>query len=284
VSASILGLGLAGLSAIGSSAAHALLKSGEDMVAVQAWSSLLALGLALPLLFWVGAPEPSIIPWLAAGWALHTIYYLLLIRSYSISDYSLAYPIARGVVPIGTTLLGVALLGDRPENVAIVGALAIGIGIMVLGLREGAMSREGLLFAILCGLVNMAFTLVDAKALRTADNFMNFLVWYFILDGISMPLLFAVRNWGNMRSAAMASARHGLSAGVMALIAYVPALIAYRFAPVGVVSAIRATSPLFGMLFAGRYLDEAVDWRRIIGAALVTGGACAIIASTQLMT
>jgi drug/metabolite transporter (DMT)-like permease len=281
VSASVLGLGLAGLSAIGSSAAHALLKSGEDKIAVQAWSSLLALVLALPLIFWVGLPEAAIIPWLAAGWVLHSIYYLLLIRSYSISDYSLAYPIARGVVPIGTTVLGIAFLGDELNNVAIVGALAIGIGIMVLGLREGAMSREVLLFAILCGLVNTAFTLVDAKALRVADDFMNFIVWFFILDGIFMPLLFAVRNRGQMRCAALASMKHGLSAGVMALIAYVPALIAYRFAPVGVVSAIRATSPLFGMVFAGQMLKEAVDAKRIAGAALVTGGAIAIITGTQ---
>jgi drug/metabolite transporter (DMT)-like permease len=281
VSASIIGIGLAALSAIGSSSAHALLKSGEDKIAIQAWSSVLALSLALPFLFWVGAPEPAISPWLLAGWVLHSIYYLLLIRSYSISDYSLAYPIARGVVSIGTTALGIVLLGDQLSTIAIGGALAIGTGIMVLGLRGAAMTREGLLFAILCGLVNTAFTLVDAKALRTADNFMNFIIWYFILDGLFMPALFIARNRGQIRSPATASARHGLSAGIMALIAYVPALIAYRFAPVGVVSAIRATSPLFGMIFAGRFLDEAVDGQRIAGAALVTGGAIAIIIGAQ---
>jgi drug/metabolite transporter (DMT)-like permease len=281
VSASILGLGLAAISAGGSSAAHALLKSGDDKVAVQAWSSLLALALALPFIFWVGPPEPVIIPWLAAGWALHTIYYLLLIRSYSISDFTLAYPIARGVVPVGTTIFGILLLGDQLNGVAVAGVAAITLGILMLGLRGAVLSREGLLFAILCGLVNTAFTLVDAKALRLADDFMNFIIWFFILDGLAMPLLFAVRNRGSMRRAAQASARHGLAAGVMALVAYVPALIAYRFAPVGVVSAIRATSPLFGMVFAGRLLDESIDWQRIAGAALVTGGAITIILSVQ---
>jgi drug/metabolite transporter (DMT)-like permease len=282
VSASVIGLALAAISAIGSSSAHALLKAGDDKVAIQAWSSLLGLALALPFVLLVGAPEPAIVPWLISGWALHTIYYLLLIRSYSISDYSQAYPIARGVVPIGTTLLGIALLGDQLHGVSIGGVLAISVGIMLLGLRGAAMSREGLLLAIIVGVVNTAFTLVDAKAMRTAQDFANFLIWFLILDGLSMPILFVARNRRSLHSAARASVRHGLSVGFMALIAYVPALIAYRLAPVGAVSAIRATSPLFSMIFAGRFLEEAVDWHRITGAALVTGGACAIIYATQI--
>lgn len=280
MSATLIGMTLALVSAIGSSSAHALLKAGDDKVAIQAWSSLLGLVLALPLVAWVGAPEPALWPWLIAGWVLHSIYYLLLIRSYTISDYSLAYPIARGIVPIGTTALGMVWLGDRLDPVAIAGVATICTGIFLLG-RPGALSREGLALAILVGLINVAFTLVDAKGLRVADNVANFLVWYFILDGISMPLLFAARNRGRFRVAAMASARHGLLAGVLSLVAYLPALIAYRLAPVGAVSAIRATSVLFSMMFAGGLLREAVDGRRLTGALLVTAGACAIIAGGQ---
>jgi multidrug transporter EmrE-like cation transporter len=194
VSATIAGIALADLSAMGSSGAHALLKAGDDKVAVQAWSSLLGLTLALPMAALVGLPEPAIIPWLAAGWALHTLYYLLLIRSDSMSDYSLAYPIARGVVPIGTTLLGIALLGDELNALAIVGVAAITVGILLLGLRGTVMSREGLAVAAVVGLVNTAFTLFDAKALRMANDFLNFLVWFLILDGLSMPVLFAAQS------------------------------------------------------------------------------------------
>lgn len=282
MSATLAGLALAGISAIGSSSAHALLKAGEDKFATQAWSSLLGLVLALPLLLWVGAPESALWPWLIAGWVLHSIYYLLLIRSYSVSDYSLAYPIARGVVPIGTTILGIALLGDRLSMVAIGGVATICAGILLLVGRPGVISREGMVLAVLVGLLNTAFTLVDAKGLRIADNPANFLVWYFILDGIFMPLLFALRNRGNVVGAAMTHARHGVLAGIMALIAYLPALIAYRLAPVGAVSAIRATSVLFSMGFGGTLLREAVDARRIVGALLVTGGACAIIVASQI--
>lgn len=282
MSATILGVALAGLSAIGSSGAHAFLKGGQNLLATQAWSCVVSMLIALPLVLIVGLPEPVIVPWLIPGVVLHTVYYLVLIRGYSVSDYSLAYPIARGVVPIGTTLFGITLLGDQLHGVAIAGVVAISLGIMMLGLRRSTMSREGLTLAILAGVINTAFTLVDAKGLRVADNVWNFIVWYYVLDGFALPLLFALRNRGNLRRAALSSARNGIATGLMALLAYLPALIAYRIAPVGVVSAIRASSAILSMAFGGGLLGEAVDGRRITAAALVTAGACAIILGSQL--
>lgn len=276
-----VGLALAGVSAVASSSAHALLKSGGDKFAVQAWSSMLGLGLALPFLFWVGLPERALWFWLFAGWVLHTLYYLVLIWSYSSSDYSVAYPIARGIVPILTTVLGIGLLGDRLSLPVLAGVIIISIGIFLLGFNR-AMSRSGLLAAGLAGLLNTLFTLVDAKGMRVAGDPMNFLVWYYILDGISMPLLFALRSRSKMAEVAAANARTGIFVGIASLFAFLPTLIAFRLAPVGAVSAIRATSVIFSLLFGGQLLKEQLDSRRIWGAMLVTLGAVAIIAGATL--
>ena len=276
-----VGLALAGVSAVASSSAHALLKSGGDKFAVQAWSSMLGLGLALPFLFWVGLPERALWFWLFAGWMLHTLYYLVLIWSYSSSDYSVAYPIARGIVPILTTVLGIGLLGDRLSLPVLAGVIIISIGIFLLGFNR-AMSRSGLLAAGLAGLLNTLFTLVDAKGMRVAGDPMNFLVWYYILDGISMPLLFALRSRSKMAEVAAANARTGIFVGIASLFAFLPTLIAFRLAPVGAVSAIRATSVIFSLLFGGQLLKEQLDSRRIWGAMLVTLGAVAIIAGATL--
>ena len=276
-----VGLALAGVSAVASSSAHALLKSGGDKFAVQAWSSMLGLGLALPFLFWVGLPERALWFWLFAGWVLHTLYYLVLIWSYSSSDYSVAYPIARGIVPILTTVLGIGLLGDRLSLPVLAGVIIISIGIFLLGFNR-AMSRSGLLAAGLAGLLNTLFTLVDAKGMRVAGDPMNFLVWYYILDGISMPLLFALRSRSKMAEVAAANARTGIFVGIASLFAFLPTLIAFRLAPVGAVSAIRATSVIFSLLLGGQLLKEQLDSRRIWGAMLVTLGAVAIIAGAML--
>jgi drug/metabolite transporter (DMT)-like permease len=276
-----VGLALAGVSAVASSSAHALLKSGGDKFAVQAWSSLIGLALALPFLFWVGLPERALWFWLFAGWVLHTLYYLVLIWSYSSSDYSVAYPIARGILPIFTTVLGISLLGDRLSPTVLAGVIIISIGIFLLGYNR-TMSRGGLLAAGLAGLLNTLFTLVDAKGMRVAVDPMTFLVWYYILDGISMPLLFALRSRSKLAEVAAVNARTGITVGIASLFAFLPTLIAFRLAPVGAVSAIRATSVIFSLLLGGQLLKEQLDSRRIWGAMLVTLGAVAIIAGATL--
>lgn len=277
----MLGLALAGISAVASSSAHALLKSGGDKFAVQAWSSLLGMLLALPFIFWVGLPEAQLWLWLFAGWLLHTLYYLVLIWSYSASDYSVAYPIARGVTPIATAGLGMLLLGDRLDPFTLAGIVIISGGIFMLSFKH-SISRTGLIAAGLAGLLNTAFTLTDAKGMRLAVDPLNFLVWYYILDGIAMPLFFAIRARGQLPAIARANARNGIASGIMALFAFLPTLIAFRLAPVGAVSAIRATSVIFSLFLGGGLLNEHLSGRRIAGALCVTAGAIAIIGGTVL--
>jgi drug/metabolite transporter (DMT)-like permease len=275
------GLALAGLSALASSSTHALLKSSGDKLAVQAWTQFTAFLIALPFAFWVGLPEPDLWMWLALGWGLHTAYYLVLIWSYSSSDYSVAYPIARGVVPILTAILGIALLGDKLSPIALSGVVVISIGILMLSLNPG-ISRSGLMAAGLAGLLITCFTLVDAKGMRIATDPLTFIVWYYVIDGISMPLLLAVRSKGKLREVAANNARIGLTSGLLSLVAFLPTLIAFRLAPVGAVSAIRSTSIIFSLFLGGGLLKEKMAPCKIGGALLVTLGALAIIGATAL--
>jgi drug/metabolite transporter (DMT)-like permease len=281
VSAVALGLGLAGVSAVASPSAHAFIKSGGDQFAVLAWSSIIGFLLALPFALWIGWPERVILPWLAIGWLLHTFYYLALIWSYTASDYSVAYPLARGISPILATILGISFLGDRLDPLTLAGVAIISIGILLLAFNRG-ISRSGLIAATLVGLINTAFTIVDAKGMRLAADPLNFLAWYYICDGISMPLFLVVRARGRIRQVTAENARAGIATGIGALFALLPTLIAFRIAPVGAVSAIRATSVIFSLFLGGGLLKEKLDARKIGGALLVTLGAVAIIAAATL--
>ena len=272
----LAGLALAGVSALASSSSHALLKSGGDKLAMHTLTQLTGLVVALPFVLLVGLPEPALWPWLLGGWALHTLYYLTLIWSYNSSDYSAAFPIARGIPPIMTAILGVLWLGDQLDLASSAGVTIICGGIFLLSFNRG-ITRSGLLAAGLAGFINAAFTLVDAKGMRAAVDPMNFLVWYYIIDGLSMPLLFAFRNKGQSLQVLKAHARPGLSSGILALFAFLPTLIAFRLAPVGAVSAVRATSVLFSLVLGGQLLKEAMNGKRIGGAILITLGALTII-------
>ncbi len=102
-----VGLALALFSAITSAFAHATLKSGDDKLAVMAWIRLCELATALPFVLWIGLPPGDLWLWIAAAVAVHALYQLILSWSYTVSDFTAAYPIARGFTPIFTALLGI---------------------------------------------------------------------------------------------------------------------------------------------------------------------------------
>jgi len=115
--------------------------------------------------------------------------------------------------------------------------------------------------AIITGLLTTAYTVVDAWAIRLAPQAMTFIAWVFVLDGLMMFPIFIMllRDEG----------RHGLLAGLTSLISFGAALIALRVSPVGIVSALRETSVLFGVSIAAKMLKEPVGLRRVCGAWLL---------------
>ncbi len=274
-----LGLWLAAFSALTTALAHASIKSGQDKLAVQAWVRLVGLAIAGPLALWVGPPPAYLWPWLIAAAATHAVYQALLSLSYSVSDFSVAYPIARGSAPILTAVMGVLLLGDALGIPLVLAIATVSAGIVMLA-AGGQVSRHGLLLAVATGMLTTAYSVIDARGMRLSPDYLTFLVWFFVLDGVAMPLLFAVRRRGAAPAAFRADWKPGLSAAVMAPVSFVPALIAFALAPVGAVAAIREASVLIGIVVAGRLLGEKVDARRLIGAALITAGIVGIVAAS----
>ena len=274
-----LGLWLAGFSALTTALAHASIKSGQDKLAVQAWVRLFGLAIAAPLALWVGLPPAYLWPWLIAAAVTHAVYQGILSFSYSVSDFSVAYPVARGTAPILTAVAGVLLLGDALGTWLVVAIATVSIGIVLLA-AGGRLSRNGLLAAMATGILTTAYSVIDARGMRLSPDMLTFIAWFFVLDGFAMPLLFVTLRRGAVPAAFRADWKPGLSAAIMAPVSFVPALYAFALAPVGAVAAIREASVLIGMVVAGRLLGEKVDARRLIGAALITGGIVGIVVAS----
>ncbi len=270
------GLILAFVSALTTSFAHALLKAGEDKLAVQAWVRLTELALALPLAIWIGLPPEKLWPWLIGAGLIHAVYQYVLIYSYGTSDFSVAFPIARGATPVFTAALGIGLLGDKLSPLVLAGVVIISLGILSLG-RAGSISKRGFLAATFAGLLTTTYTLVDARGVRLAPAAPIFIIWFFVADGLSMPVLLLIRDKGRVTKALSQNWQIGILAGFVALAAFVPALFAFDLAPVGAVAAIRETSVIISLAIAALLLKEEIDTKRLGGALLVTAGAIAII-------
>jgi drug/metabolite transporter (DMT)-like permease len=271
------GLGLALFSALTSAFAHALVKSGEDKLAVQSWIRLIEGTIALPFVLWVGLPPASLWPWLIAAALIHGVYQLVLAWSYSVNDFTAAYPIARGVAPICTALLGMLLLGDRLDGLTLIGIGIVSAGILCLASHH-AVSARGFVAAAITGLLTTCYTLVDAKGVRAGPEPLTFIAWFFLIGGV--PLLTTFFSIHGRRAFARLAIDRGtgIRAGIISPIAFAPALFALGLAPVGAVAAVRESSVLFGLALGSMLLGERIGGLRLGGAVLVTAGTLTVIA------
>lgn len=125
------------------------------------------------MVWWVNPPLgwTSLVLMLASA-ALHTAYYMLLDRGYrSGGDLSLVYPLARGSGPLITVLVAVLLLNERPSGVALIGALLIGCGAVLLTGNLAALRSRGSLLAVGYALLTggMIAALMGTHLLREGD-------------------------------------------------------------------------------------------------------------------
>jgi drug/metabolite transporter (DMT)-like permease len=283
LSYSSIGILLALLSSVTTASAHALLKAGKDKLAIRALIGAVGTIALVPVCLFVPLPTLAMLPWLATASMLHTTYQLVLIRSYEATDFAVAFPIARGIPPIATALLGVVLLGDQITVTGLFGIGMMSVGILLITFGR-SIAVTGLIAAGTAGFLTTAYTVVDAHAIRLAPTTMTFVAWFFLLDGIIMFPIFAVARRGRIVSLLRSEGRQGLVAGLTTVISFGAALIALRLAPIGIVSALRETSVVFGTLIAAFILREHVDRRLVAAVAVIAAGAIIVIARAALPT
>jgi drug/metabolite transporter (DMT)-like permease len=105
---------------------------------------------------------------------LHVGYFLSLQRGYSVGDLSVVYPLARGTGPLLASAAAVALFGERPGPIAILGIALIGGGVFVLAWEPGGTvdaspaqrrkRRLGVAYGFLTGTFIAGYTLWDKQA------------------------------------------------------------------------------------------------------------------------
>ena len=117
------------------------------------------------------------------------------------------------------------------------------------------------------------YTTYDAYGIRaTADPF-TFLAWFFIIDGIFMPI-YTHRRWRRLPSSALAPLlKRGVLGAVVALASFGSIMMATRLDKVGEAAVLRETSTVFAALIGWVVLNERVGPRRLMLMALIAAGA-----------
>ncbi|MDK3071859.1 EamA family transporter [Sedimentitalea sp. JM2-8] len=232
-------------------------------------------------LFVVPWPEPHMWPIFGVAWLIHVAYKLLQATAYTKGSYTVVYPVVRGTGPLFTVIGAYLLFGEVFSLTQWfgVGVLMAGIlGLAVYNLRHLETQREtlnlALGLAVATGLFVALYTTYDAYGIRaTADPF-TFLAWFFMIDGLVMPII-AFLRWRSLadRPAPAPLMARGAVGGLVAFFSFGAVMMATRLDKVGEAAVLRETSTVFAALIGWLVLKETVGPRRIALMALIALGA-----------
>ncbi|WP_299788989.1 EamA family transporter [uncultured Marivita sp.] len=277
-----LALWLALLAAVLHAAFGALQKGRHDpwmsRGAIDASYGLMAAPFALFVVPW---PEPHMWPIFAGAFIIHLGYKLLQAQAYTKGAFTVVYPVVRGTGPLFAVIGAYLIFGEvfLPMQWLGLAVLLAGIfGLAVYNLIFLEAERDtlptALALAIATGLFVALYTTYDAFGIRaTADPF-TFLAWFFMIDGISMPIIATLRYRSMAHKPALGPlAVRGVIGGLVAFLSFGSIMVATRLDQVGEAAVLRETSTVFAAIIGWVFLKETVGPRRIALMALIALGA-----------
>lgn len=284
-----LALGLLLLSAALHASWNLLLKQAADRQAAAWWAMLFGAAAFLPALAFFQPLPITIWPYLLASAAAEAAYYFLLATAYDATDFSIAYPIARGTAPGLLALWAMLFLNESPSAIGWAGMAILAVGLMttggVFGRRSGrattvkathASPIRGVMIALGVAVCISTYSIIDGAAVRLVPA-LPYTSLVFLLTALFLTPLVA---WRSGRVAMWREGRRhpGRLAliGILSLLAYLLVLVAYGFAPIAYVGAVRELNILFGVVLGAWVLKEPVSRGRWVGVVLIVVGVIVI--------
>jgi drug/metabolite transporter (DMT)-like permease len=228
-----------------------------------------------PALFFVPLPRGTAVWLLVATAFVHALYELMLVKSYESAVFTAVYPVARGTGPLFTTLGAILFLHENLPPVQILGIVFVCAGVIVIGVshRASAGVSRGLVYALATGFTIGCYTLIDASGVRAVANPFSYLLWFFVAHGVCVlatapgirgrrVIIEARRQW-----------KLGMQLGILSIMTYGSAMLAWRFGATAQLAALRETSVLFGTALAMRFLGERMNLRGWSAAGAIAVGA-----------
>ena len=296
-----LALALALLAAVSHAIFGAIHKSGADPFLNRGAINIVYGTLALPFaLFVFPLPSPELWRMLAVVFVVHIVYEWYQAACYARGEFTLVYPIARGTGPLVVCLLAWLVFGERLALSQWFGALLLSFAIMALalfnlrdrglvGALDGSIDPErtaairlAIVTALITGGLIATYTIIDAYAIRLADDPFTFLAWFFTLSGFGFPWIAYVR-WRRMAPSQRPPlgdlAVRGVFGAIIALTSFGALLLATRLDKVGEAAALRETSIIFATAIGVLIFREKVGVQKlgiigliVLGAILVEFG------------
>ena len=285
----LIALGLILLSAMAHASWNLLAKRATNQELFIWWMlvsiSILFSPLAIVLLWTESITYPGW--WFVLGTViLHALYFVLLGRSYTHADLSLAYPVARGFGPALVPILGVVILRETISPLAIAGIILVISGIYTVYwwghfqqfLRDPLrLFRDvGVRYAMFTGLVNAVQSIWDKVGVGYVNPFLY--MYLLALGGVIVLCPYMLHAHGKVavRSEGQGNLKVVPIAGMLMFIAYGLVLLTMQFTQVSYVIPTREIGIVIGVLLGTIILGESFGKGRIFGSLLIASGVALI--------
>ncbi len=186
---------------IGAGALHAcwnaIAKQVQDRLMAFAWMGIAQAAVGALVLAVTGLPYRAAIPFVLTSAVIHVAYDLALMNSYRLGAFNQTYPIARGTSPLVVAAGAYLLAGEHLGAAALAGVAVLAAGLMSLAFSGGRLTRQdapAVGAAVLTGLTIAGYTLVDGLGVRQAHDPWAYTALLFLLQGVPMAGLAAVRR------------------------------------------------------------------------------------------
>ena len=244
--------------------------------AIDASYGLMAAPFALFVVPW---PEPWMWPIFAGAFVIHAGYKVAQAMTYDRAPYTVVYPLVRGTGPLLTVIFAGLVFGEHFVPFQWFGLLLLVGGILGLSVYNLARVPVGetlwpaIGLALITGGFVATYTTYDAWGIRaTADPF-TFLAWFFMIDGIFIPVITRSR-WRHLTLPQIAPLlKRGVFGAFVAYFSFGGIMLATRIDKVGQVAALRETSTVFAALIGWWVLGEKVGPVQVALMAVIATGA-----------
>ena len=198
------------------------------------------------------------------------------------ADLSLVYPLARGTGPVLTAFLGITLLGETISELAILGIMAVVVGIFVIywwgHISEvfdnplKFVKNPGVRYALLTGLTISLYSVWD----KVGVNYVNPLLYMYLLSlGTASGLApYIIRQYGTsaIKKELVSNKIRIVAAALLAFGTYATILSVLQLSKVSYVAPAREIGIVFSRILGSIILKESLSVGRIIGSLVITIG------------
>ena len=273
-----LALGLLLTAAATHTSWNLLVKQASDKQIFTWWALLVGAVAFMPLLFFGPPVAASIWPIAIISALIEVLYLALLTRAYQSGDFSLVYPIARGLAPGLLAIWAVLFLSEPLHLGGVIGLGLLLLGLMVVGgsawwaqRKTATVSAIAIGLALSVAVCISVYSVVDGAAVQHTAA-VQYTVLVLALTALFFtPLAFLLRGravlqpvrgqWGRV-----------VVGGLLSVLTYILVLQAFSMARVSYGGAIREVSIVFAAFIGWRWLGEGLGAARIVGAALMFAG------------